>query len=130
MTELETRVAPHPVLAEYYGSEQDRRERVDAMFNASAVHYDWINSMMSFGTGEWYRRDALTRLGFEPGMQALDAGSGTGVVASIVQELVGQVTVGSMDFHPIKACFNCIFCRSPVILPNLLDLIDSKSPRC
>ena len=89
MTELDTRVAPHPVLSEYYGSEQDRRERVDAMFNASAVHYDWINSMMSFGTGEWYRRDALTRLGFEPGMQALDAGSGTGVVASIVQELVG-----------------------------------------
>lgn len=90
MTEAETRVAPHPVLPHYYDSEDDRRERVDEMFDASAIHYDWINSVMSFGTGEWYRRDALSRLGFEAGMEVLDAGSGTGVVASIEQELVGS----------------------------------------
>ena len=74
------KVAPHPVLSDYYDSEQDRRARVDGMFDNSAVHYDWINSVMSFGSGEWYRQQALNRIGFEPGMQVLDAGSGTGVV--------------------------------------------------
>tara|TARA_R110000823_G_scaffold171736_9_gene304187 strand:+ start:26377 stop:27075 length:699 start_codon:yes stop_codon:yes gene_type:complete len=59
------------------------------MFDASAEHYDWINSVMSFGTGEWYRRDALKRIGIQPGMMVLDAGTGTGVVAAIEQELVG-----------------------------------------
>ncbi len=90
MTKVDQRVAPHPVLTEYYASEDERRERVDAMFNASAIHYDWINSVMSFGSGEWYRRDALSRLGFAPGMMVLDAGTGTGVVASIEQEMVGE----------------------------------------
>lgn len=81
---------PHPVLSKYYDSESTRRERVDRMFDASAEHYDWINSAMSFGTGEWYRRDALKRSGIQPGMMVLDAGTGTGVVASIEQELVGD----------------------------------------
>jgi len=87
--ENNNKVAPHPVLSEYYDSEQDRRSRVDGMFDASAVHYDWINSVMSFGSGEWYRKQALSRVGFEPGMQVLDAGSGTGVVAYLEQQMVG-----------------------------------------
>ncbi|MEM8659429.1 MAG: class I SAM-dependent methyltransferase [Pseudomonadota bacterium] len=90
MTQSESRVAPHPVLSDYYETEDDRRARVDGMFDASAAHYDWINSVMSFGTGQWYRRDALIRLGVEPGMTVLDAGSGTGVVARIEQDLVGS----------------------------------------
>ena len=89
MNQTDSRVAPHPVLSDYYGSECVRRERVDRMFDASAEHYDWINSVMSFGTGEWYRRDALKRIGIQPGMMVLDAGTGTGVVAAIEQELVG-----------------------------------------
>ena len=90
MVEADNRVAPHPVLAEYYQSETHRRERVDAMFDASAGHYDWINSVMSFGTGEQYRRQTLQRIGIEPGMMVLDAGSGTGVVAALEQDMVGE----------------------------------------
>jgi demethylmenaquinone methyltransferase/2-methoxy-6-polyprenyl-1,4-benzoquinol methylase len=89
MTQVDNRVAPHPVLSEYYQAEQDRRDRVDAMFDASAIHYDWINSVMSLGSGERYRRQALSRIGFEPGMTVLDAGSGTGVVAYLEQQMVG-----------------------------------------
>lgn len=83
-------VAPHPVLSEYYGSDGDRRERVDEMFDASAIHYDWINSVMSFGSGEWYRKQALSAVGFEPGMMVLDAGAGTGVVSFLAQQMVGD----------------------------------------
>jgi demethylmenaquinone methyltransferase / 2-methoxy-6-polyprenyl-1,4-benzoquinol methylase len=84
------KLSPHPVLDEYYPSESQRRERVDAMFDASAEHYDWINAMMSFGSGRRYRREAMERHGVEQGMHVLDVGSGTGVLALIAQERVGD----------------------------------------
>ncbi|GAB5450913.1 MAG: bifunctional demethylmenaquinone methyltransferase/2-methoxy-6-polyprenyl-1,4-benzoquinol methylase UbiE [Halioglobus sp.] len=90
MTDAHSRVAPHPVLPDYYASEEARRRRVDQMFDDSAEHYDWINSVMSFGSGERYRQQALSRVGFEPGMSVLDAGSGTGVVAKLEQDMVGE----------------------------------------
>lgn len=84
-----TRLAPHPILTEYYADEAERKRRVNEMFDASAQHYDWINSMMSFGSGRFYRRDALRRSGLAAGMSLLDVGCGTGVVALAAQELVG-----------------------------------------
>lgn len=90
MTEIDNRIAPHPPLREYYPTEEARRRRVDGMFDASAGHYDWINSVMSLGSGEWYRRQALARAGVAPGMRVLDVGSGTGVVAAIEQDMVGE----------------------------------------
>ncbi len=84
------KLSPHPVLDEYYPDETGRRERVDAMFDASAEHYDWINAMMSFGSGRRYRREATERHGVSEGMHLLDVGSGTGVLALIAQERVGD----------------------------------------
>lgn len=83
-------IAPHPVLSEYYESEPDRRSRVDQMFDSSASHYDWINSVMSFGSGEWYRRRTLKAAGLQAGMKMLDVGAGTGVVSFLGQEIVGE----------------------------------------
>ncbi|HEY6527488.1 MAG TPA: class I SAM-dependent methyltransferase [Cellvibrionaceae bacterium] len=82
-------VSPHPVLTGYYADESSRRQKVDQMFNDSAEHYDWINSMMSFGSGEWYRRQALLRAGLKAGNALLDVGAGTGVIALIGQQIVG-----------------------------------------
>lgn len=79
---------PHPVLDEYYDGAEQRRQRVDAMFDSSAQHYDWINGMMSLGSGERYRRQALARADLEPGMKVLDVGAGTGVVSLIAQQMV------------------------------------------
>ncbi|WP_018274614.1 class I SAM-dependent methyltransferase [Teredinibacter turnerae] len=83
-------VAPHPVLSDYYESGDARRKKVDAMFDSSAQHYDWITKMMSFGSGGWYRRQALLRVGVGAGHQVLDVGAGTGEVSLIEQELVGS----------------------------------------
>jgi demethylmenaquinone methyltransferase/2-methoxy-6-polyprenyl-1,4-benzoquinol methylase len=84
-------LAPHPLLTDYYAADPaSRRLRVGQMFNASAPHYDWINSVLSFGSGRWYRRDALRRLGVGPGARLVDVGSGTGVIALVAQELVGD----------------------------------------
>ncbi|BCD96821.1 class I SAM-dependent methyltransferase [Marinagarivorans cellulosilyticus] len=84
------RIAPHPVLEEYYESPEARRERVDDMFDSSAEHYDWITSVMSFGSGRWYRRQALVRAGVSQGDKVLDVGAGTGVVSLLAQEIVGD----------------------------------------
>ncbi|MFL0804936.1 MAG: class I SAM-dependent methyltransferase [Agarilytica sp.] len=83
-------VAPHPVLSEYYASAEARRDKVDQMFDSSAEHYDWICSVMSFGSGNMYRRQALLRNGLKEGMKVLDVGAGTGVVSWLAQEIVGE----------------------------------------
>src|SRR5258708_7084445 len=63
---------PHPLLEDYYGSEGERRRRVVAWFDKSAPDYDWVNHAVSFGSGSWYRREALLRAGLAAGMSALD----------------------------------------------------------
>jgi len=83
-------ISPHPVLASYYDDEADRRSKVDAMFNASAPHYDWINVLLAFGTGHKYRASAMERNGLKEGMRLLDVGSGTGALAMIGQQTVGD----------------------------------------
>lgn len=94
-------VSPHPVLTGYYADESSRRQKVDQMFNDSAQHYDWINSMMSFGSGEWYRRQALLRAGLKAGDALLDVGAGTGVISLIGQEIVGAAgSVIALDPSP------------------------------
>ena len=81
---------PHPLLTEYYADEAQRRKRVGSWFDEAAPDYDWITQAFSFGTGARYRKQALVRAGLAEGMSALDAGSGTGVVAAQAQEVVGS----------------------------------------
>lgn len=80
---------PHPLLTRYYADEAQRRQRVGSWFDGAAPDYDWINQALSFGSGAWYRKQALLRAGLAAGMSALDAGSGTGVVAAQAREIVG-----------------------------------------
>lgn len=80
---------PHPLLTRYYADEAQRRKRVGSWFDEAAPDYDWINQAMSFGSGGWYRGQALARAGLAEGMSALDCGSGTGVVAAQAREIVG-----------------------------------------
>ncbi len=90
MTDQTAPIPPHPVLDRYYRSEEERRSRIGAWFNEAASDYDWINQAASFGTGSWYRKQALLRAGLKPGMSLLDVGSGTGVVAAQAQAVVGR----------------------------------------
>lgn len=83
-------LSPHPVLDEYYATAQDRRATVAALFDCTASEYDSITDIMSFGSGRWYRRDAILRAGCAPGQFVLDVGAGTGVIAAIAQQVVGS----------------------------------------
>jgi demethylmenaquinone methyltransferase / 2-methoxy-6-polyprenyl-1,4-benzoquinol methylase len=80
---------PHPPLGEYYADEAGRLKQVRRWFDASAGDYDWVNGLMSLGSGEHYRADALRRFGLGPGDRLLDCGAGTGVIAALAQRLTG-----------------------------------------
>jgi demethylmenaquinone methyltransferase/2-methoxy-6-polyprenyl-1,4-benzoquinol methylase len=83
-------LAPHAGLPEYFGSEAQRRAFVREIFDRTARDYDRIERLMSFGTGSWYRRQALTRAGLRPGMRMLDVAIGTGLVAREALTLLGD----------------------------------------
>ena len=63
---------PHPTLTDYYADEPGRRRFVSWLFDETAPNYDRIIGLMSFGSGTWYRGDALKRSGLAPGMRLLD----------------------------------------------------------
>lgn len=86
----ERRISPHPVLADYYPDAPARQQHINAMFDGGAAHYDWINRVMSFGSGRWYRGGALRRHGLKPGMRLVDVGCGTGVISLLAQDIVGE----------------------------------------
>jgi demethylmenaquinone methyltransferase/2-methoxy-6-polyprenyl-1,4-benzoquinol methylase len=82
--------APHRPLTDYYQTEQDRQAYLRKIFDDTAADYDRIESMLAWGTGSRYRRDALVRAGLKEGMEVLDVGVGTGLVAAQACVLTGN----------------------------------------
>ena len=83
-------VSPHPPLPKYYQTEVQHRRFLSQVFDETAGNYDWIDNMMSFGSGVWYRRDALKRAGLIAGMRHLDVAVGTGAIARSAVDIVGD----------------------------------------
>ena len=80
-------VVPHPPLRDYYSDPSQREGYVREIFDETAPWYDLAVRFMSFGSGSWYRREALKRIGLKPGMRLLDLATGTGVVARAAAEV-------------------------------------------
>jgi demethylmenaquinone methyltransferase/2-methoxy-6-polyprenyl-1,4-benzoquinol methylase len=68
-------------LTQYYHDEEEHQRFLRQMFDGTAGDYDRVERMLAFGTGPWYRRQALRRAGLAPGMHVLDVGTGTGLLA-------------------------------------------------
>lgn len=100
--------APHPPLTGYYDSEQERRGFVGQLFDRTASDYDRIDRLLAFGSGPWYRNQALVRAGLKPGMRIVDVGVGTGLVAHEAVKLVGDpaLVVGVDPSAGMMACAN------------------------
>ena len=84
-----SQLPPHQVLPRYYADPSRRREFVSNLFDDTAKHYDWIIKVMSFGSGNRYRKEALLRAGLRPGMHVIDVASGTGPVSRSEVDIVG-----------------------------------------
>jgi demethylmenaquinone methyltransferase / 2-methoxy-6-polyprenyl-1,4-benzoquinol methylase len=87
---LTEKIAPHPPLTQYYGAAEKREAYVREIFDETAPWYDWATWFLSFGSGDWYRREALKRAGLTPGMRLLDLASGTGVVARAAAQVTND----------------------------------------
>lgn len=89
-------LVPHPPLTDFYEEPARRESWVRDLFDDTAPWYDRAIGFMSFGSGQWYRRQALARAGLEPGMRLLDVATGTGVVARAAAAITndGHAIVG------------------------------------
>jgi demethylmenaquinone methyltransferase/2-methoxy-6-polyprenyl-1,4-benzoquinol methylase len=85
---------PHAPLSDYYSNEDEHERFVRRMFDDTAADYERVERMLAWGTGSWYRRQALRRAGLKEGMQVLDVGTGTGLLARQALALCG--TQGSL----------------------------------
>ena len=83
-------LAPHPPLVQYYEDPSRREEYVREIFDETAPWYDWATWFLSFGSGDWYRRQAIKRIGLTKGMKLLDLACGTGVVARAAAQVTGE----------------------------------------
>ena len=82
--------APHVPLTDYYADEQARAGFVRAMFDSTAEDYDRMERILAFGSGTWYRGQALERAGLRAGMRVVDVGVGTGLVALEAARIAGD----------------------------------------
>jgi demethylmenaquinone methyltransferase/2-methoxy-6-polyprenyl-1,4-benzoquinol methylase len=82
--------APHVPLTRYYADEASRRGFVREMFDSTAEDYDRMERILGFGTGLWYRGQALERAGLRAGMTVVDVGVGTGLVAREAARIAGS----------------------------------------
>ena len=82
-------LAPHTPLPLYYKNEDEHRAFLQQIFDDTAPDYERIEHVLAFGSGRWYRRQALLRAGLAEGAQVLDVGIGTGMVATEALRIIG-----------------------------------------
>ena len=81
---------PHSTLTAHYSAPDEKQKFLRRIFDDAAPHYEAIARLGFFGSGQWYRRDALRRAGLKPGMRVLDVASGTGPTARAIRDIVGD----------------------------------------
>ena len=76
-----------------FGSEElneaEKADRVLHHFNAVALKYDLMNTLLSFGAHYWWKHQAVRMLGLNPGDRVLDVSGGTGDLSVLSQRAVG-----------------------------------------
>ena len=70
----------------------EREPLLRDLFDATAAHYDWLNHILSLGSGNIYRGQALKRAGLRPGMRVADVACGTGALSERAARLAFAVT--------------------------------------
>ena len=80
---------PHVPLTDYYADEIERHRFVRRIFDETAADYDRIEKVLAFGSGPWYRGQALRRAKLKAGADVLDVGIGTGLVAREALKIIG-----------------------------------------
>jgi len=88
----------------HFGFEQvdwdDKRRRVESVFDSVAGNYDLMNDVMSFGAHRLWKRFAVEQSGARRGQKILDLAGGTGDLAARLSRMVGpdgEVVIGDIN---------------------------------
>jgi len=114
--------APHPPLTRYFASEAERRGWVRRIFDCTAADYTRVERIVALGSGGRYRRRALACAGLAPGMQLVDVGVGTGLVAREAVALLGT-PAGVIGVDPSPAML------ANAVLPDGVRLLEGSAER-
>lgn len=80
-----------PIVAgEYYTAATGKQPFLRDVFDDTAKHYESIAKWGWFGSGDWYRYQALLRNGVTANMQVLDVATGTGQVVRALLKIVSS----------------------------------------
>jgi len=103
-------IGDQPADAAYFGFERinsaEKTDRVRQHFNSVARHYDFMNTLLSFGIHYAWKRTAVRMLKLVPGDRVLDVCGGTGDLAILAASAVGpagQVIVYDINRAMIRA---------------------------
>ena len=81
--------------------EEEKTEKVKQVFDSVATNYDLMNDLMSMGVHRLWKRFMLSQTGLKMGMKALDVAGGTGDIAALLREQVGESGLVVMtDINP------------------------------
>ena len=82
-------------------SKEEKTEKVKQVFDSVATNYDLMNDLMSMGVHRLWKRFMLSQTGLKMGMKALDVAGGTGDIAALLREQVGESGLVVMtDINP------------------------------
>ena len=88
----------------YFGFQQvaraEKTDRVLQHFNSVARHYDFMNTLLSFGIHHLWKRSAVRMLQLAPGDHVLDVCGGTGDLAILAAANIG--TTGRVIVYDIN----------------------------
>ena len=94
----------------YFGFQHvDRCQKTDRVrrhFNSVARHYDFMNTLLSFGIHHLWKRIAVRAMSLRPGQQVLDVCGGTGDLAILAAERIaptGRVVIYDINRAMIQA---------------------------
>lgn len=80
---------------------EEKTEKVKEVFDSVATNYDLMNDLMSMGIHRLWKRFMLSQTGLKMGMKALDVAGGTGDIAALLREQVGESGLVVMtDINP------------------------------
>ena len=108
-------------------TEEEKTEKVGAVFDSVSQKYDLMNDLMSLGLHRFWKRFAMMHTGLTEGMSALDVAGGTGDLASSLCQQVGNTgTVVLTDIN-----FNMLINGRSKLLDqgklNQINLIQSNA---
>jgi len=122
---MSARLPPLPAETAYWQRAEDRQRVVNGLFDVAATHYDRACTLMSFGSGQRYRREALVRAGLRPGMRVLDVGTGTGLLAREIGRVTGAPH-GIVGLDPSRSMLSV--CRKALATLGLVQGIGERLP--